>query len=55
MKYNLITRIILLQTIWLEKYVTATSWTSIVYDANEIPNLGCGGCILAGLAYTSNT
>jgi hypothetical protein len=55
MKYNLLTRIIILKTIWLENYITATSWTSIVYDAYEIPSLGCGGCILAGLAYTSNT
>lgn len=33
---------------------SAAVWGTVAYNKADIPALGCGGCILAGLAYTSN-
>ena len=33
---------------------SAAAWGTVAYVKGEIPNLGCGACILAGLSYTSN-
>jgi len=34
---------------------SAAAWGTVAYAKGEIPLLGCGACILAGLSYTSNT
>ena len=34
---------------------SAAAWGTVAYGKGEIPTLGCGACLLAGLSYTSNT
>jgi len=34
---------------------SAAAWGTVAYKKADIPLLGCGACILAGLSYTSNT